>query len=312
MEQLLVALKAAAEPTRLRLLALCAHEELSASELTQILGQSQPRVSRHLKLLCEAKLLHRQREGAWAFFRLSEEGRTGELARTLVDALESEDPVLALDLARLETIRRERREAAEAYFRRNAREWHRIRGLHMPEPEVEAALLALFPAGVGELIDIGTGTGRMLEVLAPRVSRGIGIDLSREMLAVARTNLERSGLNHCQVRHADMYRLPFSAESFDAATLYQVLHFADSPGDVITEAARVLRPGGMLLITDFSPHGEEALRADHAHRWLGFTDEEIRTWNHAAGLTVATVHHLPTIPLEVSIWEAKKSRAASG
>ncbi|MCW2237315.1 ArsR/SmtB family transcription factor [Azospirillum canadense] len=307
MDDLLATLKAAAETTRLRLLALCAHGELTVTELTQILGQSQPRVSRHLKLLCDAGLLDRFREGTFAFYRLAERGASAELARVLVDAIPPDDPTLTLDLERLEAIKRARSESAASYFRENAGRWHEIRSLHVPEREVEEALLRLLPAdGVGELLDIGTGTGRMLEVLGTRAQRAVGIDQSREMLSIARTKLEEAGLRHCHVRQADMYQLPFPSGSFDAAVVHQVLHFAESPADLLAEAARVLRPGGRLLIVDFAPHQLESLRAEHAHRRLGFTDDEVAAWCHLAGLDCGPVVHLPGAPLTVSIWPATR------
>jgi len=314
MDDLLATLKAAAEPTRLRLMALCARGELTVSELTHILGQSQPRVSRHLKLLCDARLLDRFREGTFAFYRLAEKGPSADLARVLVGAIPAGDPTLARDLDRLEAIKRTRSEAAASYFRENAGRWHEIRSLHVPEREVEEALLRLLPdSGVGELLDIGTGTGRMLEVLGPRASRAVGVDQSREMLAVARSNLEAAGLRHCHVRQADMYQLPFLPASFDTAVVHQVLHFAEDPADLIGEAARVLRPGGRLLIVDFAPHALESLRAEHAHRRLGFADEEVAGWCRAAGLDCGPVVHLPGDPLTVSIWPATRlaSRAAA-
>jgi len=314
MDDLLATLKAAAETTRLRLLALCAHGELTVSELTQILGQSQPRVSRHLKLLCDARLLDRFREGTFAFYRLAEKGPSAELARVLVDAIPGDDPTLALDLERLESIKRARSEAASSYFRENAGRWHEIRSLHVPEREVEEALVRLLPDGdLGDLLDVGTGTGRMLEVLGPRARRAVGVDQSREMLAIARANLEAAGLRHCHVRQADMYQLPFPSGSFDAAVIHQVLHFAEDPADVLGEAARVLRPGGRLLVVDFAPHGLEALRSEHAHRRLGFADDEITLWCRQAGLDCRDVVHLPGDPLTVSIWPATRlaGRAAS-
>lgn len=312
MDDLLATLKAAAETTRLRLLALCAHGELTVTELTQILGQSQPRVSRHLKLLCDAGLLDRFREGTFAFYRLAEKGSSAELARVLVDAIPDSDPTLTLDLERLEATKRGRSETAAAYFRENAARWHEIRSLHVAEGEVEAALLRLFPAaGVEELLDIGTGTGRMLEVLGPRVQRAVGVDQSREMLAVARTKLEEAGLRHCHVRQADMYQLPFPSGSFDAAIIHQVLHFTESPAEVVAEAARVLRPGAPLLIVDFAPHTLEALREEHAHRRLGFSDQEVAGWCRQSGLSCGPVAHLPGDPLTVSIWPATRLAAAA-
>jgi ubiquinone/menaquinone biosynthesis C-methylase UbiE len=311
-EQLLAALRAAAEPTRLRLLALCAEGELTVSELTEILGQSQPRVSRHLKLLCEAGLLDRFREASWVFYRLAERARGGASARLLVELLPAGDATLALDRERLAQIKRQRAEQAAAYFRANAAHWDRIRSLYVAEHEVEAALAGLLPQhGVRDLLDIGTGTGRMLEIFAPQVERAVGIDLSREMLAVARVNLERSERRNCSVRHGDMYQLPLPGASFDAVIIHQVLHYAERPGQVIAEAARVLRPGGHLVVVDFAPHDLEFLRSEHAHRRLGFTDAEITGWCRAAALEPGAVRHLPGEPLTVSLWPSRRVDAVA-
>lgn len=305
---MLSALKAAGEPTRLRLLALCAHMDLTVSQLTQILGQSQPRVSRHLKLLWEAGLLDRFREGSWVFFRLATRGPVVELARILVDSLDHDDLVLSLDFARLEKIRRERETLAADYFRRNATQWHEIRALHVDEAEVERQLLALIPNGeVEDLLDIGTGTGRVIEILGPRVRRAVGVDLSHEMLTVARSNLERAQLRNCLVRHGDMYQLPLQSGSFDAVTIHQVLHFAERPGEVIGEAARVLRPGGRLIVVDFDKHELEFLRDEQAHRWLGFREDEVAGWFGQAGLETGPVKFLPGDPLTVGIWQARQA-----
>jgi ArsR family transcriptional regulator len=308
MQLLLLGLKAAAEPTRLRLLALCAHSDLTVSELTQILGQSQPRVSRHLKLLCEAGLLDRLREGNWAYFRLASEGSGAELARTLVDSLQVDDPVVSLDLERLETVMHARARRAADYFRRNAAKWDEIRSLYVDDAEVEQRLLELVPEdGVHDLLDIGTGTGRILEVLAPRTGRAVGIDLSREMLLVARSNLDRARLRHCVVRHGDMYQLPAPRRSFDLVTVHQVLHFAEQPGEVIAEAARVLRPGGRIIVVDFQAHDHDALRREHAHLWLGFRDQDVTDWFAAAGLQPQEPIRLPGDPLSVGIWWATQA-----
>ncbi len=312
MDEVLASLRAAAEPTRLRLLALCAQGDLTVTELTQILGQSQPRVSRHLKLMVEAGLLERFREGSWAFYRLAHAGPGAELARRILGLLPGEDNVLALDAGRLDGIKRERAAAAAAYFRQNAAQWHSIRSLHVDDAEVEAALLAIARAQpIQDLLDVGTGTGRIMEVLGPLVERGLGIDESREMLAVARANLERAGLRHCHVRHADMYQLPLANASFDLVAIHQVLHFAERPAAVIEEAARVLRPGGRLLVVDFAPHELESLRDAHSHRRLGFTDAEITGWLRGAGLMPERPWHLPGEALTVTIWQAARPGSAA-
>ena len=310
MEQLLTALRAAGEATRLRLLVLCAHSDLTVSELTQILGQSQPRVSRHLKLLCDAGLLDRRREGSWAYFRLAQRGAASELARILVDSLPGDDPTVGLDLERLQAIMDGRAAQAADYFRQNASQWDEIRSLHIDDAEVERQLLALLPTDtVRDLLDIGTGTGRIVEIFADRVEQAVGVDLSHEMLLVARSKLERARLRNCLVRHGDMYKLPLPGESFDAVTIHQVLHFAEQPGEVIREAQRVLRPGGRLVVVDFAAHEREALREEHAHRWLGFTDQQIGEWFGAAGLRRGDPIFLPGDPLTVAIWSADRPAA---
>jgi ArsR family transcriptional regulator len=312
MDLLLGGLRAAAEPTRLRMLALLAEGELTVSELTQILGQSQPRVSRHLRLLGEAGLLERVPEGNWAFYRLASGGGAGRLAQQLVGLLPADDPGLTLDRARLEDVKRARADVAAAYFRKSAARWDEIRSLYVDEAEVERALLALLPPDrIESLLDIGTGTGRILELYGSRGVRGVGIDLSREMLAVARAKLDGAGLARCRVQQGDMYRLPWPAESFDAVTVHQVLHFADRPAAVVVEAARVLKAGGRLVIADFAPHELEFLRREHAHRRLGFGDDEIAGWAGAAGLRVEAPIHLPGERLTVTLWAAERPSLAA-
>ncbi len=311
METVLSGLRAAAEATRLRLLLLCARGELTVSELTDILGQSQPRVSRHLKLLCDAGLLDRFREGTWVFYRLAERGRGAELAKRICASVPSDDPTVLLDDARHETVKRQRAEAPHAYFRANAAQWHRLRSLHIDEREVEAAIIeALSGQDVRDLLDLGTGTGRMLEIFAPRVDRAVGIDISREMLAVARVNLERADLHNCTIRQGDIYQVPLPSASFDAAIFHQVLHYADRPSLAVAEAARMLRPKGRLVIVDFAPHALEFLRKEHAHRHLGFADAEITQWCREAGLVPEPVRHLLGQPLTVSIWVAWRNKDA--
>src|SRR5436853_1926710 len=243
------ALRAAAEATRLRVLVLLAEAELTVSDLTEILRQSQPRISRHLRLLSEAGLVERFREGSWAFFRLADHSGAGDLAHALVARLAPGDPVVARDRERLAAVRSARAAAAQAYFRAHAAEWDRIRRLHAADEAVEGAIhAALAERPFRSLLDLGTGTGRMLELFGPEIERGLGIDLSLDMLLIARARLERAGLRHCSVRQGDIYDLALASESFDVVIIHQVLHFLDDGARAIREAARVLRPGGALLI----------------------------------------------------------------
>jgi len=310
LDALLEGLRAAGEPTRLRLLALLAKSELTVTELTQILGQSQPRVSRHLKLMAGAGLIDRFREGTWVFYRLGDKGAGAALARDLARLLPSGDPGLERDLDGLAAIARTRADLANAYFATNAADWDRIRALHVPEAEVETALLELAEGGpVNELLDVGTGTGRILALLGPRARRGLGLDLSHEMLSMARTTLDAAGLRHCQVRHGDMYRMPLNPGQIDLAVMHQVLHFAHDPALAVAEIGRVRAPGGRALIADFAPHDLEHLREVHAHRRLGFTEAEVIGWCQAAGLEARLARQLAGDPLTVSIWVATKPLA---
>ena len=311
MEQLLAGLRAAGEPTRLRLLTLCARAELTVTELTQILRQSQPRVSRHLKLLCEAGLLSRFREGQWAFYRLANGADGPRLGRAIVDLIPENDKTYGRDLERLEEIKEARARAATAYFNENAPRWDQIRSMYVPELEVEACVRDLLGGGdVADLLDIGTGTGRILEVMAPDIESGVGIDLSHAMLAVARVNLGKPGLEHCQVRHGDMYALPFDDGSQDAVVFHQVLHYATEPAAAIAEARRVLRPGGRLVIVDFAPHTQQVLLKEHAHHRLGLATEEVVGWCRAAGMSCELTRELKGDPLTVNVWLASPAHAA--
>ena len=221
-------LKAAGEETRLRVLALLAEAELTVSDLTDILRQSQPRISRHLKLLAEAGLVERFREGTWAFFRLAEHGGGADVARTLIERLNPSDPTIARDRQRLASVRSARAAAAQAYFRAHAAQWDRIRKLHVADNAVEDAIRAvLADKPFRSLLDLGTGTGRILELFGREIERGLGLDLSLDMLLLARDRLERAGLKNCSVRQGDIYDLPLVNDSFDVVILHQVLHFLD-------------------------------------------------------------------------------------
>jgi ubiquinone/menaquinone biosynthesis C-methylase UbiE/DNA-binding transcriptional ArsR family regulator len=318
MEKLLGMLRAAGDATRLRLLLLLTKAELTVSEITSILGQSQPRVSRHLRLLCEAGLLERFKEGAWVFYRAAEQVKAVELARAISALADVEnDPVLIDDRRRLAEVRTQRAQEAAAYFRANAPQWERIRSLHVPEQDVEAAIVRLLGRDrLDSVLDAGTGTGRMLELLAPYIKRGVGIDVSPEMLSIARDRLGQAGAFNCQVRRGDVYRLPFgdgqTANGFDAVLFHQVLHFLDDPQAALREAIRVLGPGGRILIVDFAPHQLEFLRTEHAHRRLGFSDAEVQGWFKSAGLRSVAAQSLAPSDgqgLTVMVWVAETAAA---
>ncbi|MEA2840220.1 MAG: methylenetetrahydrofolate reductase [Methylobacteriaceae bacterium] len=309
-DALLGALGAAGEETRLRLLLLLSEAELTVSELVTILGQSQPRISRHLKLLVEAGLVVRHREGSWAFFLAA----PGEIARAISGLLDPQDPVHLSDRARLTDVRRARDAQAARYFAVQAPNWDKIRALHVPEERVETSLRDILGiAPVHALLDLGTGTGRMLELLSPLADRAIGVDQSPAMLAVARARLERAGLRNVQLRQGDIYAVPVERNGYDLVVLHQVLHYLEDPGRALREAARVLRPGGRLLVVDFAPHAEEALRESHAHRRLGFGHDEIESYLDEASLDLADHRDLPPLvgeggKLTVSLWLARDRR----
>jgi ArsR family transcriptional regulator len=309
MERLLASLRAAAEPTRLRLLALAGRGAFCVSEFTEILAQSQPRLSRHLKLLCDCGLLDRVREGANVWFTLPH-GDAGALARDLVARLPDDEPVLETDRRQAARVLAERARAASESFRRQGADWDEMRALDLPAAAVEAALLALVPErDAGRLLDIGTGTGRVLELLAPRISQGVGVDASKAMLALARSRLARAGIGHCSVRLADMYRLPLAAASFDVAVMQMVLHYADDPSGVLAEAARVVRPGGRLIVVELALHGRDELLTRLAHRWPGFGDDAMDTLLADAGMRRGDPVTIDG-PLTVRLWPATRAADA--
>ncbi|MEG3174639.1 metalloregulator ArsR/SmtB family transcription factor [Sphingomonas sp. RB3P16] len=305
--------RALADATRLRIVALLRTMELSVGELAQVLGQSQPRVSRHVKILCDAGLAERRKEGSWVFVALGSGATVGPVITALDEwsAIEPDHWAVA-DAARLAAVRADRAASAASWFEANAGQWDAIRSLHIAESEVEAAMSAVLGlddkngAPIGQLIDIGTGTGRMLELFAGRAGQALGIDRSSEMLRLARVKLSERGLGNAELRQADLYALPLGDDAADVAIVHHVLHFAQQPGAAIAEAARVLKPGGRLLIADFAAHDREDLRSKDAHTRLGFADDQIETWFAAAGLAPARIETLEGGELTVKLWLARK------
>ncbi len=307
---LLAALAAAADPTRLRLLALAVRGTYCVNDFCDILGQSQPRLSRHLRLLCEAGLLERTREGANAWFALAG-GKGGSLARDILKHLPQEDDQLAADQRQATRVLAERARAASEIFQRQGADWDEMRALDLPAAEVEQALLSMLPhPPIGRALDIGTGTGRMLELLAPRIGAGLGVDASRSMLALARVRLSRPEFSHLAVRLADMYALPLPDAGFDLVLLHMVLHYADEPAQAIAEAARVLAPGGRMIVVDLAPHGRAELRERMAHRALGFSETDMTKLFTDAGLTMGAPLTVEG-PLPIRLWPAFASAPVS-
>ena len=307
-------LRAAGEHTRLRLIALLCKSDLTVSDLTEILGQSQPRISRHLRLLVEAGLAERYQEGAWAYFRSSDQGVAGRFNRFIVDQVDVEDNLFTRDGERLEAVRAKRLERAAIYFDKNAASWDSLRSLHASEEQVEEAMIAM----IGErqfntMLDLGTGTGRVLELFAPLCERATGLDGSHDMLSYARVNLEKAGINNVQIRHGEIYQLPTPRNSYDLVTIHQVLHFLDDPALAIHEAARALAPSGTMLIVDFAPHDLDFLREKSAHQRLGFSHEQMREWLEASELEVIEIRDVApqkseTNNLTVTLWLARDQR----
>ncbi len=319
MDTLIGGLKAAGEPTRLRILAAVSQGELTVTDLCRVLGQSQPRVSRHLKLLCEAGLLVRHAEGSSAFFGAAFEGAGRSLFQAVQALIPITDPTLVRDQQRIATIRSERASAANAYFETIAGEWDSLRGLHVADGEIEEAMLQAVGSGTAstmnsiDLLDIGTGTGRILELFSGQIHRGLGIDASREMLNVARSHLAEKHLRNCSVRLGNVYDLNIPNATFDVAVLHHVLHFLDDPRAAVAQAANALNEHGKLLIVDFATHEYERLRRDFAHRRLGFSSAEIVQWCEQVGLSdieaTSFAHSTDSAskPLTVTLWVAARA-----
>ena len=309
-------LRALADPTRLRIMRLLSAMELAVGELAQVLGQSQPRVSRHVRILCDAALAERRREGSWVFLRIAiGEGRApplgGAVARML-DAAEGDDAGFAArcaeDRRHLAAIRAAREAQAAAYFARHAGEWDELRGLHSADEPVEAALLtALGADSLGAALDVGTGTGRIAELLGPRAAHVTGLDKSPEMLRIARARLQHLPAGCFDLVQGDFTALPFADAAFDTLTFHQVLHYAQQPELVLAEAARVTRPGGTIAVVDFAAHDREELRSQHAHARLGFSDEQMLALLGEAGFAAVTAAALPGRELTVKIWTGQRT-----
>ena len=313
MKHLLSALRAAAEISRLRIIAILMNSELTVSEIIEVLNQSQPRVSRHLKLLCESRILDRYQEGSRVFHRLSDAEDMTTVINGLRMMINLNSEEFKSDQERLKRTKDKNALQAAEYFSTNAAEWDQIRKMAVPDADIESTMIEQLGNHKPDLlVDLGTGTGRMLQIFSPYISRGIGIDLNREMLQLARSNLDSAGVSNCTVRQNDFNDLPFDSNSVDAIVIHQVLHYTDRPENVLIEASRVLKTGGQLSIVDFLPHDLEFLRDNHAHRRLGFSDSVISDWGKICKLKVSGIEHLQPkhstkTSLSVGLWNFVKS-----
>ena len=308
-------LKAIADETRLRILCVLSRGERSVKDLTDILGQSQPRISRHLKLLADAGVIEREPEGAWVYYRLCDDEQVRAIVLPTLAGLAESDLTIRRDHEQLERVRKRNQDQASAYFARHAEHWDTLRKLHVPDADIEEAILAAAGAGpFHAMLDIGTGTGRMLALFASRVQRATGVDMSPAMLGIARSNLERARHTHIHVRQGDAGNLPVMRASYDLVLIHQVLHYLDDPARAIAQAALTLAPGGRLVIVDFAPHTLEELRTLDAHRRLGFSHRQIGSWLAEAGLSADTPTDLPARTetgqgLTVTIFPADAAKA---
>ena len=311
-DQTVEALRAAGEPTRLRILSLLASEELSVMEMSRILDQSQPRVSRHLKLMTDSGLIERFPDGARVYYRLSHDAQARRLIDTVLDILA--DDAGEADHRRLSEVQKDRQQAAESYFEQIAPQWDRLRSLYVSESAVEAALeAAVGPGPFKRVVDLGTGSGRMLTLFGKKAKMSVGLDLSQNMLNIARANVSKAGLNKVELRHGDIFATRLPAGSADLVIVHQVLHYLADPFAAVAEAARLVCPGGRLVIVDFAPHDFEHMREAHQHRRLGFADREINGWLTDSGLTPSPPIALPpdNEGLTVTIWTAERPVNAS-
>lgn len=306
-------LRAVGEPNRLRILALLQQGELAVGELAQIMEQSQPRLSHHLKALTAAGLVERMPEGAWVFYSVPAMGSTRAFLDAVLAPIDLATGDFAEDARRRTYVYAARTEAATSYFNEIADTWDTIRGLHSSSVKIERELLAMVgPDRFRRVIDIGTGTGRMITLFAGQADRLDGIDLNHRMLTVARANLERDQITHAHIRQGNAVSLPYNDATADLVVLHQVLHFLDEPERVIAEAARVLAPDGLLLIADFAPHTLEFLRTEHGHRRLGIREDALKEWSARSGLTLNESRSIEqpaelSEGLTVKLWSARRN-----
>lgn len=297
--------RALADPTRLRIFHLLRTMELAVGEIAQVMEQSQPRVSRHIRILVEAGLVDRRKEGSWVFLMPGQ----SVASRAMLDWFDQITPSgeellwIEADSARLAAVRADRSAAANQYFAEHAEEWDAIRSLHVAEAEVEGAMARMLgERPLGRLLDVGTGTGRMAELFGGAATSVVAVDRSPDMLRLARAKLPADDPGKYRLAVGDFNALPLEDRSADTIILHQVLHYAQAPATVIAELARLLADDGALMIADFAAHDREDLRTRAAHARLGFSDEQMTGWFRQNGLDMTAVESLSGDALTVKIW----------
>ncbi len=311
MDRISTALKAMGHNERLRIMALLSHGELTVSELVKILGLSQPRVTQYIKSLEEAGIIDRVKEGSWVFSRISRANKDlFNLVSKTLEMLPRDDAILLSDRRRLDDVRSERSKDADAFFDMVASDDGQLGDEYLPREDMDRKIHDILGASsFAFMVDLGTGTGRMLKLLSDKIERGAGVDNNSEMLKVARHRLSETGKSHLTVRHGELSATPFGTETADLVTIHQVLHYLDEPADALREASRLLQSKGKLLIVDFAAHNQDEFREKYAHRRLGFSDDDIEGWIFDHDLSLKAIENVSTGSgkPDVRLWLCEKS-----
>src|SRR5512133_3174193 len=293
-------LKALADPCRLRLTAVLLAGEFTVQELTRILEMGQSRISRHLKILCEAGVLAVKHQGTWSYYRAGEDSNFFSAMRPVFERELEKLPERSRDLAAVAEVLEGRRRRSQEFFDRHARQWDDLARTLLPVPAYRQRLLDQVPEGA-TLLEIGVGTGGLLTELAARARQVIGVDHSPAMLEEARRRLTAAGIGGIDLRLGEMSHLPLPDAAVECVVANMVLHHAAEPVAVLREVRRVLKTGGVLLLADLARHEREAAREQLADQWLGFEEPELISWLKAAGFTETAIQRITAAPGQESV-----------
>lgn len=290
--QLLDSFSALADATRCRMLFVLGRQELTVSELCAVLQLPQSTVSRHLKTLADAGLVVSRRDGTSRFYSPApDEGGAQARIWEVTRATLADTPAATADARRLDRVLARRSETSQQFFATTAGQWDRLRDELFGADFALGALVGLIP-DTWVVGDLGCGTGATTASLAPNVARVIGVDGSSEMLAAAARRLGR--FTNVDLRKGTLEALPIDRASLDAAVMMLVLHHVPAPAEALAEAARVIKPGGRLLLVDMAPHEHDEYRRQMGHVWLGFAEDHVRRLLTHAGFSNVRVQPLPS------------------